>query len=119
MRAIDELQASHREVVEMQESRSVTAHVGDGNEPRYWPISRYGVIGDCRTAALIAPNGSVDWCCLPHFDRPAIFLRLLDADKGGYFRVSPAGPADSSMSYLPGTNRSEEHTSELQSPVHL
>ncbi len=88
----------------MQESRTVTARVGDGNEPRYWPISRYGVIGDCRTAALIAPNGSVDWCCLPHFDRPAIFLRLLDADKGGYFRVSPTGPADSSMSYLPGTN---------------
>jgi GH15 family glucan-1,4-alpha-glucosidase len=72
--------------------------------PRYRPISQYGVIGDCRTAALIGPDGSIDWCCLPHFDSPAIFCRLLDADKGGYFRVSPAEQAESSVSYLPGTN---------------
>ena len=61
-----------------------------GERPRYRPIGEYGVIGDCRTAALIGPDGSLDWLCMPHFDSPAIFLRLLDADKGGYFQVRPA-----------------------------
>ncbi|HEY7122708.1 MAG TPA: glycoside hydrolase family 15 protein [Ktedonobacterales bacterium] len=73
-------------------------------EPRYQPISQYGVIGDCRTAALVGPNGSIDWCCLPHFDSPAIFCRLLDAEKGGFFRLSPVEQTKSSLSYLPGTN---------------
>ena len=72
--------------------------------PRYRPIGEYGVIGDCRTAALIGPDGSVDWCCMPHFDSPAIFLRLLDADKGGYFQVCPARGFTSQMAYLPATN---------------
>lgn len=76
----------------------------DSERPRYRPIGEYGVIGDCRTAALIAPDGSVDWCCMPHFDSPAIFLRLLDADKGGYFQVCPARHFTSQMSYLPATN---------------
>jgi GH15 family glucan-1,4-alpha-glucosidase len=72
--------------------------------PRYRPIGQYGVIGDCRTAVLIGPDGSVDWGCLPHFDSPAIFCRLLDADRGGYFRLGPSGRFDASMTYLPGTN---------------
>jgi GH15 family glucan-1,4-alpha-glucosidase len=78
--------------------------VGEGHEPRYWPINQYGVIGDCRTAALIGPNGSVDWCCLPHFDSSAAFCRLLDADRGGFFQISPEDPAKSTMTYLPSTN---------------
>jgi GH15 family glucan-1,4-alpha-glucosidase len=72
--------------------------------PRYRPIGQYGIIGDCRTAALIGPDGSVDWCCLPHFDSPALFCRLLDADRGGYFQLSPADTFDAAMTYLPGTN---------------
>src|SRR5215472_15442456 len=83
---------------------AVETMVGEGHDPRYWPISQYGVIGDCRTAALIGPNGSVDWCCLPHFDSGAAFCRLLDADKGGFFRLCPASPSRSTMSYIPGTN---------------
>ncbi|HEX6543288.1 MAG TPA: glycoside hydrolase family 15 protein [Ktedonobacterales bacterium] len=75
--------------------------------PRYRPIGEYGVIGDCRTAALVAPDGSIDWCCMPHFDSPAVFLRLLDADKGGYFQVSPASAFTSRMGYLPATNMLE------------
>ncbi len=82
----------------------ITAAVGDGTEPRYWPIAHYGALGDCRTAALVAPNGSIDWCCLPHFDSPAVFLRLLDADKGGYFQIRTAGQSQATMGYLPGTN---------------
>ena len=79
----------------------------DESDPRYWPIASYGVIGDCRTAALIAPNGSIDWLCLPHFDSPASLLRLLDHDHGGYFQVRPTGACDSLMRYLPGTNMLE------------
>jgi GH15 family glucan-1,4-alpha-glucosidase len=72
--------------------------------PRYRPIGQYGAIGDCRTAALVGPDGSIDWCCMPHFDSPALFLRLLDADRGGSFRVGPVDARTATMSYLPGTN---------------
>ena len=71
---------------------------------RYRPIAQYGVIGDCRTAALVGPDGSIDWLCLPHFDSEAILLRLLDANRGGYFRVQPRATASTQMEYLPGTN---------------
>jgi GH15 family glucan-1,4-alpha-glucosidase len=43
----------------------------------------YGVIGNCRSAALISDKGSIDWCCLPDFDSPSIFAKLLDKEKGG------------------------------------
>src|SRR5947199_9080857 len=55
----------------------------------YQPINSYGVIGDCRSVMLVAPDGSVDWGCLPDFDSPAIFCRLLDAEHGGYFQIAP------------------------------
>jgi GH15 family glucan-1,4-alpha-glucosidase len=70
----------------------------------YRPISDYAVIGDCHTAALISTEGSIDWACLPHFDSPAMFLRLLDASKGGHCSVAPAEPALPSRQYLPDTN---------------
>ncbi|MGH2484712.1 MAG: trehalase-like domain-containing protein, partial [Ktedonobacterales bacterium] len=88
----------------MHAEQRITAAVGAEGEPRYWPIKQYGVIGDCRTAALVAPNGSIDWLCLPHFDSPAILCKLLDADKGGSYRVAPREQATSSMTYLPETN---------------
>lgn len=55
----------------------------------YQPIDSYGVIGDCHSVVLVAPDGSVDWGCLPDFDSPAIFCRLLDAQHGGYFQIAP------------------------------
>src|SRR5260370_1467668 len=71
----------------------------------YQPISSYGVIGDCRSAVLIAPDGAVDWACLPDFDSPAIFCRLLDARRGGYFQIAPADTSiPGSQRYLPGSN---------------
>src|SRR5207244_8897459 len=55
----------------------------------YQPIDSYGVIGDCHSVVLVSPDGSVDWGCLPDFDSPAIFCRLLDTQHGGYFQIAP------------------------------
>jgi GH15 family glucan-1,4-alpha-glucosidase len=64
---------------------------------------RYGIIGNCKSAALIHESGSVDWCCLPNFDHPSVFARLLD-DRGGHFAVLPQGLKATRQSYLPNTN---------------
>lgn len=55
----------------------------------YQPIEDYAVIGDLHTVALVGKNGSIDWCCIPRFDSPSVFGSLLDAHKGGFFRISP------------------------------
>jgi GH15 family glucan-1,4-alpha-glucosidase len=64
----------------------------------------YGVIGNCRSAALISSRGSIDWCCLPDFDSPSVFARLLDAEKGGFFDVEVEGEYRISQAYLGRTN---------------
>src|SRR5262249_52270436 len=58
---------------------------------RYQPIENYGLIGNLRTAALVGVDGSLDWLCLPYFDSPSVFAALLDDQKGGRFRIAPAG----------------------------
>jgi GH15 family glucan-1,4-alpha-glucosidase len=60
-------------------------------QARYQPIENYGLIGNLRTAALVGMDGSIDWLCLPHFDSPSVFAALLDDQKGGRFRIAPAG----------------------------
>jgi GH15 family glucan-1,4-alpha-glucosidase len=71
----------------------------------YQPIEDYGIIGDLHTAALVGRNGSIDWLCLPHFDSPSVFARILDNEKGGWFRIAPAaGAATARQFYLPETN---------------
>ena len=70
----------------------------------YLPIRDYGLIGDTRSAALVARNGSIDWCCWPDFDSPAVFCRLLDNSRGGYFAIHPTTAFDSAQSYVDGTN---------------
>jgi GH15 family glucan-1,4-alpha-glucosidase len=68
------------------------------------PIGHYGLIGDCRSAALVSNAGSIDWLCLPRFDSPSIFARLLDEGVGGHFSIRPAGPFQAEQRYLPATN---------------
>jgi len=70
----------------------------------YLPIEHYGIIGDMRSVALVAKNGSIDWCCLPHFDSPSIFARILDDEKGGSFSLAPRGESIAKQMYLPNTN---------------
>jgi pentatricopeptide repeat protein len=56
---------------------------------RYPNISDHGLIGDLQTAALVTTDGTVDFFCCPRFDSPSVFCSLLDADKGGFFRIAP------------------------------
>lgn len=57
-------------------------------------IEDYALIGDCHSLALVGRDGSVDWACFPRFDSPAVFARILDADKGGHFHIGPVVAAD-------------------------
>lgn len=47
----------------------------------------YGIIGNCRSAALVSKTGSLDWCCLPEFDSPSVFAKILDKEIGGSFEI--------------------------------
>jgi GH15 family glucan-1,4-alpha-glucosidase len=70
----------------------------------YQPIESHGVIGDMHTIALVAMNGTIDWCCLPHFDSPSVFGSLLDDKKGGYCSLAATEQARLKQMYLPETN---------------
>ena len=75
-----------------------------GPKERYRAIGEYGLIGNCRSAALVGLDGSIDWCCLPRFDSPSLFAALLDAGAGGQFAISPQGYYASSQRYVGDTN---------------
>jgi len=72
----------------------------------YLPIEDYALIGNLHTVALVGKNGSIDWCCIPQFDAPSVFGALLDAEKGGLFRISPSDTPgmERKQLYLPDTN---------------
>ena len=71
---------------------------------RYPPIGDYGMIGDLRSAALVSKQGSIDWMCLPRFDSPWIFGRLLDWDRGGYLQLRPLAGALAYRQYRRDSN---------------
>ena len=64
----------------------------------------YGIIGNCRTSALVSLEGSIDWFCFPKFDSPSAFAKILDAKKGGYFDITPVGDYKITQKYIENTN---------------
>src|SRR3954452_71498 len=68
------------------------------------PIADYAFLSNCHTSALVAPDGAIDWLCVPRFDSPSVFGMLLDRE-AGCFRLGPYGvTVPSSRHYEPGTN---------------
>jgi GH15 family glucan-1,4-alpha-glucosidase len=68
------------------------------------PIADYAFLSDCHTGALIAPDGAVDWLCVPSFDAPSVFGTLLDR-QSGFFRLAPFGiNVPAARTYEPGTH---------------
>jgi GH15 family glucan-1,4-alpha-glucosidase len=68
------------------------------------PIADYAFLSDCHTGALVAPDGAIDWLCIPCFDAPSVFGSLLDRE-AGFFRVGPFGISHpTARAYQPGTN---------------
>ncbi|MEU8378088.1 glycoside hydrolase family 15 protein [Streptosporangium sp. NPDC048865] len=66
------------------------------------PINDHALLSDCRSAALVTFDGSVDWLCLPRFDSPALFARLLDED-AGHWSIRPTCPTEVTRRYLEHT----------------
>ena len=70
----------------------------------FTPIANYGFLSNCHTGALVAPDGTVDWLCVPRFDSPSVFGAVLDRGAGS-FRFGPFGiNVPSARIYEPGTN---------------
>jgi GH15 family glucan-1,4-alpha-glucosidase len=69
----------------------------------YPPIESYAFLSDAQTAALIGPDGAVEWLCAPRFDRPSVFARLLDRERGGAFELTVDGAPAPSRRYVDGS----------------
>ncbi len=79
------------------------SHATFPGESPFPPIGDYAFLSDCETTALVAPNGNVEWLCLPRMDSPSVFGAILDRDAGG-FRFGPADVmVPAARRYLPGT----------------
>ncbi|MFA9426414.1 glycoside hydrolase family 15 protein [Natronorubrum sp. A-ect3] len=70
----------------------------------YLPLRDYALIGNDDRCALVSRHGSIDWCCFPHLESPSVFARILDADHGGQFAVSPTADHESNHCYADRTN---------------
>ncbi len=64
----------------------------------------YAIIGNCKSAALISDKGSIDWCCLPDFNSPSVFAKILDENRGGSFEILVDDSYEVQQSYARTTN---------------
>jgi GH15 family glucan-1,4-alpha-glucosidase len=82
--------------------------MADGRSSEQLPIEDHGVVGDLATVALVGLDGTVDFLCWPRFDSPTVFASLLDAERGGSWRLAPEPahgvPPRRKQMYLPDTN---------------
>lgn len=90
-------------------SAAVVTGVTPGREvvpgrPPYRPIADYGLIGAMHTCALVGSDGSIDWACLPDFDSPSVFGRILDWRRGGHYQMTVEDVAAVERRYVPRTN---------------
>src|SRR3954466_8137280 len=68
----------------------------------FTPVADYGLMADCNGSALVDHAGSIDWLCMPRYDSPAIFARLLDPE-AGHWSIRPSGQFEAARRYLPGS----------------
>jgi GH15 family glucan-1,4-alpha-glucosidase len=66
-------------------------------------IEDYGLLGDCRSSALVSRAGSIDWLCVPRFDSPACFAALVGGRDNGFWSLAPSVDHESERSYVPDT----------------
>jgi alpha,alpha-trehalase len=71
-------------------------------EPAGRPIAEYALLSDCSSATLLHRDGSIDWLCLPRFDSPAVFARILD-ERAGHWSIQPTAAFTAQRRYLPAT----------------
>jgi GH15 family glucan-1,4-alpha-glucosidase len=90
----------------MTESLDILTQPAAASPPTgYLPIAEHGVIGDLHSVALVGTDGTIDWYCPERFDAPSVFGAILDAQRGGYYRIAPArGSGTSKQLYFPDTN---------------
>lgn len=72
--------------------------------PDFLPLADYGFLGDCHNWALVANDGSVDWCCFEANEGRTTFARLLDPEIGGHFRIGPPADVAGEQRYIDDTN---------------
>jgi alpha,alpha-trehalase len=70
----------------------------------YKDLEAYGLIGNLETCALVGNDGSIDWLCFPYLESASVFAALLDAERGGFFRVRPAAGYAAAQAYVDRTN---------------
>lgn len=85
----------------------------------YPPIEKHGVVGDRRTAALVAADGTLDWLCLPNYDSAPVFGSLIDAEKGGFWRFGPAFSGFGQQRYVSDTATLVTHWNTPEGDVEL
>ena len=81
---------------------STTGATAADTRNEFQPIAAYGLLADCNSAALVDRDGSVSWLCLPRYDSPAVFARILDPE-AGHWVIRPTGSYRSERRYVPGT----------------